>query len=252
MKDQNVSRSRYLSVVIQPKLNSKVWLNCESNEMFTKLLLNSSFPLYTEIQYALENLEGLTANTSKSVKPKVWAFGTETSVDTKIPHYQIYLEFDKLIRNSSVYQALDGLLAGRVHIVTKKVYNSQYKHYCLKDSSNFNFDSKYYWNVKLSSENLKKTNISLVSLRPDLKMIQRNLMTGQELLKKIISSEPDDRTGIWLADVLGGTGKTVFFQSQIENPEINGLYLRVSEGVERLSAKLRKKLTHRLENGKGR
>ena len=83
-------------------------------------------------------------------------------------------------------------------------------------------------------------------------MIQTNLMTGQELLKKIIISEPDDRTGIWLADVLGSTtGKTVFFQAQIENPEINGLYLRVSEGVERMSAKLRKKINDRLESGKG-
>lgn len=43
--------------------------------------------------------------------------------------------------------------------------------------SNFNFDSKYYWNIKLSS-------ISLVSLRPNLKMIQTNLITDQELLKK--------------------------------------------------------------------
>ena len=82
-------------------------------------------------------------------------------------------------------------------------------------------------------------------------MIKNNLMTGQKLLKTIITSEPDDRTGIWLADVLGGTGKTVFFQSQIEDEEINGLYLRVSEGVERLSAKLRKKITDRLEKGKG-
>jgi hypothetical protein len=95
--------------------------------MFTSLLLGCSFPLYTEIRYTLENLEGLTANTSKSVKAKVLAFGTETSVDTKIPHYQIYLEFDKLVRNSSVYQALDVLLAHRVHIAIKKVYNSQYK-----------------------------------------------------------------------------------------------------------------------------
>ena len=237
--------------MIQPKIKSEVWLSCESAEIFTSLLLGCSFPLHTEIQYALEKLEGLAANTSRSVKPKVWAFGTETSVDTKIPHYQIYLEFEKLIRNSSVYQSLDALLANRVHIVTKKVYNSQYKDYCLKDSSNLNFDSKYYWNIKLSSKDLKKVKFSLVSLRPNLKMIQTNLMTGQELLKKIITSEPDDRTGIWLADVIGNTGKTVFFQSQIEDPEINGLYLRVTEGVERLSAKLRKKINDRLEAGKG-
>ena len=161
IKDPNISRSKYLSVVIQPKLKSKIWLNCESNERFTDLLLSCSFPLHTEIQYALKNLEGLTANTSKSVKVKVWAFGTETSVDTKIPHYQIYLEFDRLITNSSVYQALNTLLVNRTQIV--------------KNFSNFNFDSNYYGNVKLSSENLKKTNISLLSLRPNLKLIQRNL-----------------------------------------------------------------------------
>ena len=71
MKDSNISRSKYLSVVIQPKIKSEVWLNCESASMFTSLLLNCSFPLYIEIPYALENLEGLTANTSKSVKVKV-------------------------------------------------------------------------------------------------------------------------------------------------------------------------------------
>lgn len=81
-------------------------------------------------------------------------------------------------------------------------------------------------------------------------MIKTNLMMGQQLLKKIIISEPDDRISIWLTDVLGGAGKTVFFQSQIENPEIDGLYLRVSKGVERLSAKLRKKIDSRLESCK--
>ena len=65
MKDSNVSRSKYLSVVIQPKIKSEVWLNCESDSMFTSLLMSCSFPLYTEIQYALENLEGLTANTDR-------------------------------------------------------------------------------------------------------------------------------------------------------------------------------------------
>ena len=82
-------------------------------------------------------------------------------------------------------------------------------------------------------------------------MIKDILMTGQKLLKTIITSEPDDRTGIWLADVIGGTGKTAFFQTIIDDPELNGLYLRISEGVERLSAKLRRKIENRLNEGKG-
>ena len=38
---------------------------------------------------------------------------------------------------------------------------------------------------------------------------------------------------------------------RFDDPEINGLYLRVSKGLERLSAKLRKKINDRLESGKG-
>jgi hypothetical protein len=88
-------------------------------------------------------------------------------------------------------------------------------------------------------------------MRSKLKTIKDNYLTGQKLLLKIVSSNSDDRTGIWLANIIGGTEKTAFFQTILDNENLNGLYLRVSEGVERLSAKLRKKLTHRLENGKG-
>lgn len=100
------------------------------------------------------------------------------------------------------------------------------------------------------NDNLKETRINLLSLRPNLKMIRTNLMTGQEFLRKLITSKPNYRTGIWLADVLGSTGKTVFFQSQIEDAEINGFYLRLTEGIKCLSLKLIKKITNRLKNGK--
>ena len=55
----------------------------------------------------------------------------------------------------------------------------------------------------------------------------------------------------WIADVVGGTGKTGFFQTIIDDADSKGLYLRISEGQERLSAKLRKKITARLENKEG-
>ena len=54
-----------------------------------------------------------------------------------------------------------------------------------------------------------------------------------------------------MADIIGGTGKTAFFQTIIDDESLNGLYLRVSEGVERLSAKLRKKISNRLESNQG-
>ena len=88
-------------------------------ETLNDLLLNYSFPLYTEIQYALNNVKTLIANTLNSVKPKVWAYGTETSEVSKT-------------------------------------------------------------------------------------------------IKTIITLEPNNRTGIWLADVLGSTGKTVFSNHKLK------------------------------------
>lgn len=149
---------------------------------------------------------------------------------------------------------MDGLLKNRVHIATKKVYNSDYKDYCTKLTSNFQFNSSYYWNIKLNSITnerlLNKNALKLIDMRPKLKEIKNNYLTGQQLLLDIALSEPDDRTGIWLADIIGGTGKTAFFQTIIDDIELKGLYLRVSEGVERLSAKLRRKIRTRLEKGK--
>ena len=82
-------------------------------------------------------------------------------------------------------------------------------------------------------------------------MISKNYYSGQKLLKKIIESPADDRSIYQIADVVDGTGKTGFFQTIIDDTDSKGLYLRISEGQERLSAKLRKKITARLENKEG-
>lgn len=136
---------------------------------------------------------------------------------------------------------MNNFLTNRVHIVVQKVYNDNYKNYCLKPTSNFEFNSNYYWNIKFSSETVfENKTLKLMDMRPGLKKIKDNYWTGQTLLLEIIKSNPDDRTGIWLFDIIGGTGKTGFFQTVVDNEKLNGLYLRVSEGVERLSTKLRK------------
>ena len=44
-KDSNNSSSKYLSVIIQPKIDADKWLDCDSDKIFNYLLLNSLFPL---------------------------------------------------------------------------------------------------------------------------------------------------------------------------------------------------------------
>ena len=154
------------------------------------------------------------------------------------------MEFDVLVRRTSVYESLEKIFQRNAHIATQVGYSSSLSDYCVKPTSNFEFQSKYYRNIKLRSEELEVNANDLMKLRPKLKVIKDNYMTGQKLLEQIAFSEPDDRTGIWLADVIGGTGKTGFFQTIIDNPQ--GLYLRISEGLERLSSKLRKKISARL------
>lgn len=248
----DIYRVKFCSVVIQPKIDSSIWLKNLSTEETEVELMQAGFPVYTEIIHALQNLHVENVNKTGSVQPVSWAFGTETSEKTKIPHYQIYLEFKVLVRKNIIYEELVNVLGEhRVHIVTDKVYSQNYKQYCLKDTSNFIENMKYYWNKKIASDNQTLLVNNLVKLRKNLKPIMENYFTGQELLKKIAMSEPDDRTGIWLADVIGGTGKTAFFQTIVDDPQAQGCYLRVSDGVERLSAKLRKRITQRLEANKG-
>ena len=250
MKDNY--RSKFISVVIQPKLkNNEFWMSNPTNKEINDKLIKVSFPTPNKMPEAFEKIRVLTAN-GKNRKPVIhWAYGTETSEISRIPHYQIYLEFDVLVRLSSVYEELYDFFNGNIHIVTKKVYTKEFQEYCLKETSIFEFESDIYYNIKTSSKIIEQTTNKLLELRPKLKMIKENYFTGQKLLKLITMSEPDDRTGIWLADVIGGTGKTAFFQTIIDDPELNGLYLRISEGIERLSAKLRRKIKNRLEEGKG-
>ena len=242
-------RGKFISVVIQPKVLSDYWNRLHTDEEIEKKLLDSKFPVWTGVIYALRNVKAVDVNKQLPRLPKVWAYGTETSVETKIPHYQVYLEFDVLVKRTSVYESLYRIFKGNAHIATQVGYSSSLADYCVKPTSNFEFNSKYYKNVKIRSKEVEVNVNILMKLRPKLKVIKDNYMTGQKLLEQIAFSEPDDRTGIWLADVIGGTGKTGFFQTIIDNPQ--GLYLRISEGLERLSAKLRKKISTRLSEGKG-
>lgn len=245
-------RAKFISVILQPKVDSKFWLSFPSDNSIQDRLMETSFPLFTEIVHYLSIIKVETINGKNKIPVLSFAFGTETSKKTKIPHYQIYLEFKYLVRLTRVYEKLNELLINRVHISTKKVYNENYKEYCTKLTSNFEFDSKYYWNVKIINNKLVNTQlVRLIDMRPKLKTVKDNYLTGQKLLLDIALSEPDDRTGIWLSDIIGGTGKTAFFQTIIDDISLKGLYLRVSEGVERLSAKLRKKIKNRLETNQG-
>lgn len=238
-----------MSVIIQPLIESSFWLmDLTDNEIEYKLML-TAYPIYTEVKSAIQACEALVSS-GKTTKPvDAWAFGTEMSVLTNIPHYQCWLKFPVLIRKSSVYEFFKKKFMGRCHVVVDSVFGSSYRDYCLKDSSKFNFGSKYYWNVKLSSIEGASNKIRLKDLRSKLKVISENYYSGQKLLKEIVMTPAGDRTIFWITDVIGGTGKTAFFQTIVDDPESPGVYLRVSEGQERLSAKLRKKIKARLESG---
>lgn len=249
-KEKVVYRGKYISVVIQPKVDSNYWLQYHSDKEIEKTLMFSGFPLWTEIVTALKNAKTKSLKGHERVAAK-WAFGTEVGDLTFVPHYQIYMEFDVIINRMALYESLDALLQGRAHIITKVVYTNSFKDYCLKETSNFHFTSNYYWNVKKDSVDSEFIENRMLKLRPKLNMISENLMTGQKLLSRIATGTPDDRTGIWLADVIGGTGKTAFFQTIVDDHKANGVYLRIADGMERLSSKLRKKISKRLSEGRG-
>ena len=99
-------RGKFISIIIQPKIHSKFWLSSHTDNEINESLMESSFPLFTEIQNFLSILKVETVNGKTIIPVLKFAFGTETSVKTKIPHYQIYLEFRYLVRITKVYQEL--------------------------------------------------------------------------------------------------------------------------------------------------
>ena len=252
IKQKNNSRCKQVSVVIQPNVEADFWLqNNLTDKLIEEKLMQTGYPLHTEIKYALESCAALSSTGKGHRLPVSYSFGTETSVTTKIPHYQCWISYSILIRRTSVFEFMKEIFGDRVHIAVKPIFGMGYKNYCLKETSKFEFQSFYYWNVKIDSKGLIGKKEKLKNLRGKLEMISKNYYSGQKLLKKIVESPADDRSMYWIADVVGGTGKTGFFQTIIDDADSKGLYLRISEGQERLSAKLRKKITARLENKEG-
>jgi len=106
-KKSNNSRCKQVSVIIQPKINGDYWLSKNlTDELIEKKLMESSYPLYTEIKQSLATCLGLTCSSKVLRPPKYFVFGTETSVTTNIPHYQCCLIYPALIRRTSVYEFL--------------------------------------------------------------------------------------------------------------------------------------------------
>ena len=251
IKSVDMSRPRQVSIVIQPKMNASYWLENHTDKEIEKTLMSVKYPLVTEIKLALSECQAQSVSGATTKLPIAFAFGTETSVETKIPHYQCWIKYPIQIRKTSILDFLQKRFDGRIHLVVESIYGNDYRNYCLKQTSKFDFDSDYYWNHKYDSEGKHKPIPRLMDLRKNLKNVANNLFTGQKLLKRIALSEPDDRSGFWLGDPLGNTGKTAFFQSIIDEVGNEGLYLRISSGMDRLSANLRRKIKTRLENGKG-
>ena len=99
------------------------------------------------------------------------------------------------------------IFGDRVHIAVKPIFGMGHQNYCLKETSKFEFQSFYYWNVKIDSKGLISKKEKLKNLRGKLEMISKNYYSGQKLLKKIVESPADDRSMYWIADVVDKQGK---------------------------------------------
>ena len=99
---KNVDHRAYqYSIVIEPRVDYKLWLTDLNDYSITKLLMNSSYPLHTEVKYILSKTQGLSVSGKKTYLPLEYSFGTEEKVKTNIPHYQCWLKSP--IRNDIIY-----------------------------------------------------------------------------------------------------------------------------------------------------
>ena len=138
IKQKNNSRCKQVSVVIQPNVEAEFWLQDNlTDKLIEEKLMQTGYPLHTEIKYALESCAALSS-TGKGHRLQVsYSFGTETSVRTKIPHYQCWISYSILIRRTSVFEFMKEIFGDRVHIAVKPICGMAYQNYCLKETSKF-------------------------------------------------------------------------------------------------------------------
>lgn len=248
----NNQRGKQYSIVIEPTKVDYDWRNEVNDGDTNKLLIDKGFPLWTEVNEALVNLEGETLK-GQTEKPQSIAFGTESSTTNGIPHYQCYVAFQHIVKRKSIKDQIVERFKGRAFVLTEVVYGNAYEDYCIKETSNFEFNSNYYWNIKVKEGNIPMAGKLIHQLREKLDSIYENLFMGQRLLVRIANSPAFERYIYWLADVLGGTGKTTTMQSVIDRVEksLDGLYCKVTPGDERLIAKIDKKINYWLKTRKG-
>ena len=70
-------RGKFISIVIQPKVDPKFWLSYHSDNKINLLLMESSFPLFTEIKNVLSILKVETINGKTIIPVLKFAFGNE-------------------------------------------------------------------------------------------------------------------------------------------------------------------------------
>ena len=240
---KDIYRGRYWSIVIQPnKEVSENWLSITRIGKETEELMNSGFPIHTEIIYLLKKLKAENVNKTKDGKkqdvyPERFVGQGETGSKNGLPHYQIYLEYPIVVRRAKIINAMKKFSKNRCHIMVNKVYTDEYALYCVKETDKFQFESPYYWNDIFGDE---LTYDKVLKLRPKLKKVKENPFSSQKLLRKIITSTPDDRSIYAIVDGIGGTGKTAGLQCLLDDPKYKILYIKVTDGIERLYGKFDK------------
>ena len=77
IKQKNTSRCKQISIVIQPNLVAEFWSQKNlKDELIEEKLLQTGYPLYTEIKYALESCAALSSTGKGDRLPVSYAFST--------------------------------------------------------------------------------------------------------------------------------------------------------------------------------
>lgn len=168
--------------------------------------------------YLLRKLKAEDVNKTKdrkkqNVYPYRFIGQGETGSKNGLPHYQIYLEHPIVVRRVKIINAMKKFSKNRCHIM---VYTYEYALYCVKETDKFQFESPYYRNDIFGDE---LTYDKVLKLRPKLKKVKENLFSLQKLLRKIITSTPDNRSINAIVDGIGGTGKTAGLQCLLDDPK---------------------------------
>jgi len=233
LQKKNKFRSRYFGLVINPN-QPMDWKDLSVQSIELKLV---ELAMVTKDQVCLIMDNFRVENTNKNLtKLSRYVGQLELGKNSKIPHYQMALEFDSICYRNKVLEALQHCFPNNLIQIDVQYNFAEMVKYCTKPctfiSENFSGVIGYKYSA---------------GLKPEYKFIAENLFPWQKfLMEEILNCAADNRIIDWCIDVSGNSGKSTYARFYVAKYVYEALLVKI-DNIDRMELAIIEKIQYHRE-----